>query len=174
MFIPLNDVKSNMVKSFDEQLWEAENLLANGEFDKASKVYKKLLKEQPNDPKVHFGMAESIVLNPQGDIEKAIEHYSTAVKGDPENPMYHALFGKFLCDIGRFNDAEREYRAAAQTDTENMSDYMMELASSYIRIAPVVMEKFMNAETELIIKRKALGWALEALEISPEDAKKIL
>ena len=163
-----------MAKSKDEQLWDAENLLATGDFKGASKLYKKLLKTDPKDPKVNFGMAEALALDPQGDVDKAIEFYNVSVKEDPENPMFHALFGRFLVDVGRFNDAEREYRAAAQVDVENSADYMMELASSYIRVAPIAMEKFMNAETEIIIKKKALYWALEALDIPPEDAKKIL
>ena len=163
-----------MAKSPEEQMMKAEGLLATGDFKEAAKIYKKLLKDHPDEPGVNFGMAESLAVDPQGDVEKAVEFYKKAVEGDPDNPMFHALFGRFLVDVGKFNDAEREYRAAAQTDIENSAEYMMELASSYMKIAPIAMEKFLNDETLLIIKRKALGWALEALEISPEDAKKLL
>ena len=163
-----------MAKTDEDYLFDAENMLAAGDFSKAMKIYKKLFKSNKEDPKVNFGLAEAIALDPQGNVEKAIEHYMAAVKADPDNPMFHALFGRFLVDVGRFNDAEREYRAAAQTDIENTAEYMMELASAYSKMAPIAMEKFMNAETELIIKKKALGWILEGLEISPEDAKKLL
>ncbi len=157
-----------------DELMRAEGLLANGDFKGAMKIYKKELKKNEDNPHVNFGMAEAIALDPQGDIGKAIDHYKKAVEGDPENVMYRALFAKFLVDVGRFNDAEEQYRKACEIDPDNSPDYMMELASSYIRIAPIAMEKFMNEETEKVIKKKALGWALEGLGITSEEAKNLL
>ena len=173
-FIPSPPLFAPMAKSPVDEMMKAENLLATGDFKGAAKIYRKELKSNADNPAANFGMAEAFAVDPQGDVEKAIVHYNKAVEGDPENPMYHALFGRFLVDVGKFNDAEREYRAAAQTDIENSAEYMMELASSYMRVAPIAMEKFMNDETMLIIKRKALGWALDALEITPDEMKKLL
>ncbi len=64
--------------------------------------------------------------------------------------------------------------AAAKLDEENAAFYWSEFAVQYARKAPVVMEQFLDDKTRDMIRQKALTYALKALGIEKEDAKRLL
>jgi Flp pilus assembly protein TadD len=60
--------------SFDEQLAQAERLVRNESMNKAKKILRDLLKEQPENPKIHYLFGRSEVgANNNGAIQSLIK-----------------------------------------------------------------------------------------------------
>ena len=59
-------------------------------------------------------------------------------------------------------------------DEENAPFYWSEFAIQYARKAPVVMEQFLDDKTRDMIRLKALTYALKALGLEKEDAKRLI
>ena len=77
-------------------------------------------------------------------------------------------------DIGRFNEAEQYYNKAAECDKENAGYYWSEFAVNYKAKAPVVMEQFLDDKTKDLIAQKALLYALKAIGLTSDEAKRLL
>ena len=77
-------------------------------------------------------------------------------------------------DMGRFNDAETFYNKAAEVDSENAAYYWSEFAVNYKAKAPVAMEQFLDDKTRDMIATKALTYALKAITLTKDDAKRLL
>ncbi|HKW43990.1 MAG TPA: hypothetical protein VJP06_07365, partial [Thermoplasmata archaeon] len=91
-----------------------------------------------------------------------------------ENPQYRDALASFCVDLGHFNEAEEQYNAAAKLDEDNAAFYWSEFAIQYARKAPIKMEQFLDDKTRDLIRVKALTYALRALGIEKEDAKRLL
>src|SRR5213083_2619495 len=105
----------------------------------------------------------------QLDYDSAYKHFDKATKADPASAL-----ASFCVDLGRFNEAEEQYNAAAKLDDENAPFYWSEFAVQYARKAPLIMEQFLDDKTRDMIRQKALTYALKALGVEKEDAKRLL
>ncbi len=158
----------------EKDLMEAQDALANGEFDAAVSKYNKILKADPKCAEAYFGKAEASVGVPKMAPEEVMELYKKAVELEPKNPIFQSSYASFLLDIGRFNEAEQAYIKAAEIDPDNASNYFSEFGVEYIQKAPVVMEKFLDDKTKDMILKKGLKYLLKAAGLTEEDAKRLL
>lgn len=160
--------------SLDDKLAKAEILLAEFEHDKARKKYNDIIKEHPDCAAAYFGKAEASLGVHKVKAEEVMELYQKAIDLEPDNVYYITSLGSFCLDIGRFNEAEELYNRATELDEENAGLYFSEFGMGYAMKAPIVMEKFLDDNTRLMIKKKALTYMLKALDMSEDEAKKIL
>jgi len=158
----------------DKDLMDAQDALANGDFDKAVQKFNKIIKSDPKCAEAYFGRAEASVGVPKMAPEDVMDSYKKAVELDPKNPIYHSSYGAFLVEIGRFNEAEAAYNKAAELDPDNARYYFSEFGVEYTTKAPVVMEKFMDDNTKDMILKKGLKYLLKAAGLTEEDAKRLL
>ena len=158
----------------EKDLMDAQDALANGEFEQAVSKYSKILKADPNCADAYFGKAEASVGVPKLTPEDVMDSYKKAVELDPMNPIYQSSYGAYLVEIGRFNEAEAAYLKAAELDPDNARYYYSEFGVEYILKAPVVMEKFLDDKTKDMILKKGLKYLLKAAGISEEEAKRVL
>src|SRR5207245_86618 len=91
---------------------------------------------------------------PKVEAEEILGLYKKAIELDGENPAYRDALASFCVDLGRFNEAEEQYNAAAKLDEENAPFYWSEFAIQYARKAPVVMEQFLDDKTRDMIRQK--------------------
>src|SRR5207244_670681 len=56
---------------------------------------------------------------PKVEPEEILGLYKKAIDLDGENPQFRDALASFCVDLGRFNDAEEQYNAAAKLDQEN-------------------------------------------------------
>ncbi len=160
--------------SADEEIAAGEQALGQLDYDSAYKHFDKAIKADPTSAIAHFGKAEAALGVPKVEADEVLGLYKKAIELDGQNPQYRDALASFSVDLGRFNEAEEQYNAAAKLDEENAAFYWSEFAVQYARKAPVVMEQFLDDKTRDMIRQKALTYALKALGIEKEDAKRLL
>jgi len=158
----------------DEYVSEGERALSDLEYEAAYKSFDKAIKADPKLAIAYYGKAEAALGIPRIRAEEILEAYKKAIELDADNPQYYDALAAFCMDLGHFNEAEENYNKAAGIDPDNAPNYWSEFAIQYARKAPVVMEQFLDDRTRDMIHAKALTYALKALGLEREDAKRIL
>ncbi|MEM2839743.1 MAG: tetratricopeptide repeat protein [Thermoplasmata archaeon] len=170
----------------EQELNEAHDLIANGDFAGAVKKFNKIIKSNPNSAEAYFGKAEAAIGDPSVTPEEAIECYRKALALDPKNPLYWSSYAVFLIEQSKFDEAEAAYNKAAESDPENAALYYSEFAVEYAMRAPSSMRAFLEGKDvddkmkevlqkkEESIKKKALQYLLKSIGLSPEEAKRLL
>jgi tetratricopeptide (TPR) repeat protein len=165
------------VDSMDESeklLQQAHQLMNDGEYPQALSKFDKAIKANPNSAEAYFGKAEAGVLVSKIGVDEVIALYKKAISLDDKNPFYYSSLGAFCVEANQFNEAEAAYNKAAEVDPENAPYYYSEFAVEYYRRAPVAMEQFMDDSTRAIIAKKALKYLLRSINLTEEQAKKLL
>ncbi|MGQ0796386.1 MAG: hypothetical protein ACT4OI_00760 [Methanobacteriota archaeon] len=158
----------------DEEIALGEQALGRLDYEAAYKHFDKAAKTDAGNAVAYFGKAEAALGMPKVEAEDILTLYKKALELDTENPQYLDAIAAFCMDLGRFNEAEEHYNRAAQLDEDNAPYYWSEFAIQYARKAPVVMEQFLDDKTRDMIRTKALTYALKALGIEKDDAKRVL
>ncbi len=160
----------------DKLLEEAERHLNRFEYEEAHERFSELLEEDLDEnmkAQAHFGKAEAALGINEIESEEILEDYEKAIEID-DNPFFRQATAGFCIDIGKFEQAEKHYRKAAELDPENEHHYLSDLAIGYRYKAPVMMEEYVEQVGEDIILRKSLNYMLEALDIDREKAVELL
>jgi tetratricopeptide (TPR) repeat protein len=160
--------------SADEEIAAGEVALGQLDYDTAYQHFDKATKADPRNAIAFFGKAEAALGVPKVEAEEILGLYKKAIELDGENPQYRDALASFCVDLGRFNEAEEQYNAAAKLDEDNAPFYWSEFAIQYARKAPVIMEQFLDDKTRDMIRTKALMYALKALGFEKDDAKRLL
>ena len=163
-----------MTSPADEEIAKGEQALGALDYEAAFKHFDKAAKADEKNAVAFFGKAESALGVPKVEADEIQALYKKAIDLDPENPQYHDALASFCVDLGRFNDAEEHYNKAAALDPDNAPFYWSEFAIQYARKAPVAMEQFLDDKTRDMIRQKALTYALKALGVEKDDAKRLL
>ena len=163
-----------MTSAAEADISAGEQALGQLDYDAAYKAFDKATKADPTNAVAFFGKAESALGVPKVEAEEILALYKKAIELDGENPQYRDALAAFCVDLGRFNDAEEQYNAAAKLDEENAPFYWSEFAIQYARKAPMIMEQFLDDKTWDMIRQKALTYALKALGLEKDDAKRLL
>ncbi len=142
-------------------------LLCHVGIDKATKLDAK-------NPIAFFGKAEAGLGIPTLEADDIVSWYRKAIELEPDNAQFHEAIASMCMDLGRFNEAEQAYNKAAELDKDNAPFYYSEFAVNYRSKAPVAMEQFLDDKTRAMIANKALDYALKALNMSRDEAKKLL
>ena len=159
---------------FDEEMAAGEQALADLDYDKAYPHFEKATKLEAGNAWAWFGKAESALGMPKIEPDQIVGFYKKAIELDPKNPQFKEALGTLLVDMGRFNEAEQQYNQAAEADPENASYYWLGFAVEYATKAPIVMEQFLDDKTRDMIAAKSLNYALKALKLSRDVAKRVL
>ena len=163
-----------MTSAAEADISAGEQALGQLDYDAAYKHFDKATKADPTNAVAFFGKAEAALGVPKVEAEVILALYKKAIELDGENPQYRDALASFCGDLGRFNEAEEQYNAAAKIDEENAPFYWSEFAIQYARKAPVIMAQFLDDKTRDMIRQKALTYALKALGLEREDAKRLL
>lgn len=160
--------------SAEDEIAAGEAALGKLDYDAAFKHFEKAAKLDPKSPVAHFGKAEAALGIPTMEADAILASYRKAIELEPDNPQFHEAVASLCMDLGRFNEAEQAYAKAAELDADNASFYFSEFAIHYRNKAPVVMEQFLDEKTKDMIAQKALNYALKALNMEREEAKRLL
>jgi len=81
--------------------------MQQGKNDLALEKLKRALKYDDDSVAAHHYLAD--LYRRLDEKEKAEDHYETALYLDPENSRIHNNYGVFLCNTGRYDDAEEHF-----------------------------------------------------------------
>ena len=158
----------------EDEITAGERALSALDYDTAYKHFDKAAKAEPANPVAWFGKAEAALGLPSMEAEQILGFYRKAVELEPDHPQFLEALASFSMDMGRFNDAEQFYNKAAESDPDNAAYYWSEFAVNYKAKAPVAMEQFLDDKTRDMIAQKALSYALKAVGLSNDEAKRLL
>ena len=158
----------------DEEIAAGETALGKLDYDGAFKHFDKATKLDGKNPIAFFGKAEAALGIPTLEADDILSWYRKAIELEPENAQFHEAIASLCMDLGRFNEAEQSYNKAAELDKDNAPFYYSEFAVHYRNKAPVVMEQFLDEKTKDMIAQKALAYALKALNMERDEAKRLL
>ncbi|MBI4416262.1 MAG: tetratricopeptide repeat protein [Euryarchaeota archaeon] len=160
--------------SAEEEITAGEVALGRLDYEAAFKHFDKATKLDAKNPVAYFGKAESALGIATVGADDILGWYRKAIELDPNNPQFHEALASQCMDLGRFNEAEQAYTKAAELDRDNAPFYYTEFAIHYRNKAPVIMEQFLDDKTRDMIAQKALSYALKALNMDREEAKRLL
>ena len=154
--------------------------MEEGDFKKAYSAYKKICAENPNDAECWYykaecgnyasGMGEAKVKD-----EEIIEAYEKAIELDAKCEYYES-YGLFLISINKFDDAEKIFCEAAEADESRSASLYSEFAVEYFNQVTALYDEIIERQPEAKEKfeKKALEYLLKAIDVTPEEAKKLL
>ena len=157
----------------DKWIIQAKDLLTEGEFEKAAKIFDKVIKSAPDNAVGYFGKAEASIGVPKFSLVEVAQLYKKAIELDPENAFYHKSYGDFCLDNGLLPQAEDAYKNAIGIDPDGAPYYYSDLAIGYYNSGTLFPERQLNM-TEEDIARKALQYSLKALNIDEKRAIDLL
>jgi len=160
--------------SAEEEIAAGEAALSRLDYDAAFKHFDKAAKLDAKNPIAYFGKAEAALGIPTEEADNILSWYRKAIDLEPDSPQFHEAMASLCMDLGRFNEAEQAYNKAAELDKDNAAFYYSEFAVHYRTKAPVVMEQFLDDKTRDMIAQKSLSYALKALNMDREEAKRLL
>jgi len=179
-------MSGEQMEDLEQEISEAHNLIASGDFAGAVRKFNKIIRANPNSAEAYFGKAEAAIGDPSVSPEETLECYRKALSLDPKNPLYWSSYAVFLIEQNKFEEAEAAYNKAAETDPDNAPFYFSEFAVEYALRAPSSMRAFLEGKDvdekmkevlqkkEESIKRKALQYLLKSIGITAEEAKRLL
>lgn len=157
----------------EKMILKAKELLIEGEFQKAAKMFDKVIKAEPKNAVGYFGKAEASIGVPKFSIVEVAQLYKKAIELDPDNAFYHKSYGDFCLDNGLLTQAEEAYNTAITLDPDGARYYYSDLAIGYYNSGMLFPERQLNM-TEDDIARKALKYSLKALDMDEKRALDIL
>lgn len=170
-----------MADDLEKKFNAALKLMDEGKCPEAFTKFKKLCEEYPDNPEVWYFKAESGnmasgMFGKNIKNEDIIEAYNKARDLDSENADYHQSYGLFCISIGKYEDAEDAYKAAAECDESRESMFYSEFAIEYYNNIMAQYGEILENDPKAGYKytKKALEYMLKALDITPEMAKEIL
>lgn len=101
----------------------AKRLIDQGNSQEALLPLKRLLEDQPDDPRNHLLLANT--LSELGRYDEAEMHYGKALKAKPERVAFHAFYGLCLLDEGKIEAAEKAIAKAVKLAPENALSQMI-------------------------------------------------
>ena len=157
----------------EKMILKAKEHLNDGEFQKAAKMFDKVIKAEPKNGVGYFGKAEASIGVPKFSIVEVAQLYKKAIELDPDNAFYHKSYGDFCLDNGLLTQAEEAYNTAIKLDPDGARYYYSDLAIGYYNSGMLFPERQLNM-TEDDIARKALKYSLKALDMDEKRALDIL
>jgi type IV pilus assembly protein PilF len=127
------------------------NYMRQGNYDVAMEKLKRALEQDPNLPEAHHYIAELYKTLRNNDL--AEQHYRRALKLSPNDGALQNNYAVFLCDVGRYAEADERFVKAART-----SDYQRP------------EEAYQNAATcalRIPDRKRAMAYLRSALDINP-------
>ncbi len=101
-------------QSIDRLFRQGNAAQARGNFSEAERVFRQIIKINPNDAKAHNNLG--IALRQQGKLDEAIASYQQAIKIDPNHADVHYNLGNALYNQGKLEEAIASYQQAIKID----------------------------------------------------------
>jgi len=113
--------KPSVALDIDHAIQSALKYHERGRLDRAEKIYRKILKNYPNQPDaLHF---LGLIAGQRDKTDEAEHLIRKAINILPQNAFYHHNFGTLMKEQGRWKEAIRCYRKAVEIDPNYVDAY---------------------------------------------------
>jgi Tfp pilus assembly protein PilF len=85
-------------------------LLSDGQAREAEQAYREAVHNDPKNPEVYDGLGVSLMM--QRKFSECLDPFDHAIKLSPEKALYRIHRGMALTELGRYAEAEEDFRAA--------------------------------------------------------------
>lgn len=106
-----------------EQL-EAEAFESQGDWDKATAEYKKILDQNPQQRGIHYRLGRVFLAKTPADAENAKKEFEEELKADPNNAAAEFLLGETARQAGHWDEAIAHFSRASQLDEGFQESYL--------------------------------------------------
>ena len=106
-----------------EQL-EAEAFESQGDWDKATAEYRKILEEHPQRQGIHYRLGRALLSKNPPDVENAKKELNEELKIDPDNAAAEFVLGETARQAGQWNEAVRHFSRASKLDEGFQEAYL--------------------------------------------------
>lgn len=140
-FIPLSAnaqkwIKSRTPQESENTAFEAERYFVEGEkyfileeFEKALGLFSKALELDPQNPAIHYKLAETHLRT--GEIEKALPEAMKAVQYGDKNKYYYLLEAQIYTQLHRYDEAIKTFETLIRK-ISGTEEYLFQLAGLYV------------------------------------------
>jgi tetratricopeptide (TPR) repeat protein len=164
----------------DKKLAAGMKAMDTGDFKKAYSAFKKLAAEFPEEADCWYYKAEcgnfaTGMFGAKISTDEIIEAYLKAIELDGDRPDYYQSYGLFCISVNKYDEAEKAYNEAAQTDESMESSLYAEFAIEFYNHVMAAHGEIMeDPAARAPFAKKALEYMLKALDIPAEEAKGLL
>lgn len=106
-----------------EQL-EAESLESQGDLDKASTEYRKILEQYPQRRGIHYRLGRLLLSKNPPDVENAKKELNAELKADPNNAAAEFVLGETARQAGEWDEAVGHFSRASKIDAGFQEAYL--------------------------------------------------
>ena len=124
-----------------------------GKYDESIKIYKELIKRNPDNSRYHYGFG--VMLHRMERYEEAMEEKQRAIELEPENAGYHASLGVTLHEMKYYEKSLEEKQKAVELEPDNAEYHHNQGLTFY------VMGRYEDSKKE----------SEKALKIDPDNAR---
>jgi len=102
--------------SAEAQQLEAEAFESQGNWEKATAQYQKILEQNPKTPEIHYRLGRILLSKTPPDAEGAKKEFEQELAIDPNNASAEFMLGETARQAGQWNDAAEHFSRAAKLD----------------------------------------------------------
>jgi len=106
------------------QKLEAEAFESQGDWDKATAEYKKILEQNPKEPEIHFRLGRILLSRTPPDPDGAKKEFEEELKINPQNASAEFMRGETARQAGQWEDAAKHFSRAADLDNVFVEAYL--------------------------------------------------
>ena len=106
-----------------EQL-EAEAFESQGDWDKATAEYRKILEEHPQRRGIHYRLGRALLSKNPPDVENAKKELNEELKIDPDNAAAEFVLGETARQAGQWDEAAGHFSRASKLDEGFQEAYL--------------------------------------------------
>jgi len=132
----------------DDPIAQARGLLRKGDYEKATKAFRALAKQHPEDAEPHLGLADTALVT--GKYADAELESRKAVELDPAFARGFGALAEALYTVGRYDEAEKAAEAGVKAND-------LELRSRLYR----AMTRVDTGKYDLLAQTKELEWFVD-------------
>jgi Flp pilus assembly protein TadD len=132
---------------------QANVFFADGEYEKAQELYRKLTGLKPKNAEYHNNLG--VILYAMERYEEALAEMQKAVELEPDNALYHNNLGTTLHEMKRYKEALAEAQKAVELEPDN---------AQYHNHLSIILHKMERYEEALVEMRKTV-------DLEPDNAE---
>jgi len=118
------ELAASAPNSAEAQQLEAEAFESQGNWEKATAQYQKILEQNQKTPEIHYRLGRILLSKTPSDAEGAKKEFEQELAIDPNNASAEFMLGETARQAGQWNDAAEHFSRASKLDEGFVEAYL--------------------------------------------------